>query len=340
MQYNNIPTGLLAGEAHNQRAQMATYQQIARLNQMQAAFPGYGYVPISQAGGMYNPNAGMAALTQDFSNLSVPGNAATFAMVAPAGSGMTSAVAVNPGSTGATSPYVIMRDGNFLVAVTQFATHEPFAASGPLPAVLGSFDPGSYLTTDRINAGRGFQQLPVTPEPRTHVPRVEVSTTESLGITNRKNFQSSFNEREQAASPETPPQTGHGQLDTSVVIARPENSPLVHYDYRTPSPGLMLPYEQAVMNQAARLHGLGLSKDFIKVTDDEIPMAITAVYDARGCRKTLEASLFNATGTTNVYIRGFAPETNDAILFKYASCFGNVATSKAMIDNQTGACKG
>ncbi|KAI9675924.1 MAG: hypothetical protein M1829_003162 [Trizodia sp. TS-e1964] len=58
-------------------------------------------------------------------------------------------------------------------------------------------------------------------------------------------------------------------------------------------------------------------------------------------RKTLEQSLRpEQYGCTNVYIRGFPPHVNDELLVAYASRFGRVLTSKAIIEAQTGLCKG
>jgi RNA recognition motif-containing protein len=72
-----------------------------------------------------------------------------------------------------------------------------------------------------------------------------------------------------------------------------------------------------------------------------IPKAVPAVFTPPGQMKSLEQSLENRIpGNRNVYIRGLHPTTDDELLFLFASRFGAVETSKAIIDTGTGACKG
>ena len=43
---------------------------------------------------------------------------------------------------------------------------------------------------------------------------------------------------------------------------------------------------------------------------------------------------------TNIYIRGLHPSTNDDDLLKIVAEFGNILSSKAIVDLKTGVCKG
>lgn len=45
-------------------------------------------------------------------------------------------------------------------------------------------------------------------------------------------------------------------------------------------------------------------------------------------------------GITNVYIRGFLPETTDEMLHAYAARFGKIERCKAIVDLDTSLCKG
>ena len=75
--------------------------------------------------------------------------------------------------------------------------------------------------------------------------------------------------------------------------------------------------------------------------DPAIPEAVPAVFTPPSHQKTLEQCLENRIqGNRNVYIRGLHPTTDDELLLKYASRFGKVEQSKAIIDTSTGACKG
>ncbi|KAL2267684.1 hypothetical protein VTJ83DRAFT_4961 [Remersonia thermophila] len=75
--------------------------------------------------------------------------------------------------------------------------------------------------------------------------------------------------------------------------------------------------------------------------DPPIPEAVPAVFTPPSHTKTLEQCLENRIqGNRNVYIRGLHPTTDDDLLHRYASRFGKVEQSKAIIDTATGACKG
>ncbi|KAK4178222.1 putative sporulation-specific protein 5 [Triangularia setosa] len=72
-----------------------------------------------------------------------------------------------------------------------------------------------------------------------------------------------------------------------------------------------------------------------------IPEAVPAVFTPPTHIKSIEQCLENRIhGNRNVYIRGLHPTTDDDLLHRYASRFGPVEQSKAIIDTATGACKG
>ncbi|KAH8700804.1 putative RNA binding protein MSSP-2 [Talaromyces proteolyticus] len=70
-----------------------------------------------------------------------------------------------------------------------------------------------------------------------------------------------------------------------------------------------------------------------------IPRAIPAMWTNQS-DLTLAKCLENREGITNVYIRGFPPETTDEMLHAYASRFGDIDRCKAILDLETGLCKG
>ncbi|KAK9324844.1 hypothetical protein V1517DRAFT_316481 [Lipomyces orientalis] len=74
------------------------------------------------------------------------------------------------------------------------------------------------------------------------------------------------------------------------------------------------------------------------VVDFPIPMAIAPPAGVTAF--SLEESLKNPRKTTNVYIRGLAPDITDDILITIVSRFGSLTTAKAMMDSSTGMCKG
>lgn len=68
-----------------------------------------------------------------------------------------------------------------------------------------------------------------------------------------------------------------------------------------------------------------------------IPRAIPAPSSPL---KPLDRALENQRGETNVYIRGLLPETTDEVLEGWGSRFGDIKSSKSIIDMNTGLCKG
>ncbi|KAJ5690811.1 hypothetical protein N7462_005203 [Penicillium macrosclerotiorum] len=73
--------------------------------------------------------------------------------------------------------------------------------------------------------------------------------------------------------------------------------------------------------------------------DPPIPRAVPAMW-TNPSELTLAKCLENREGITNVYIRGFLPETTDDMLHAYAARFGQIERCKAIVDLDTGLCKG
>jgi hypothetical protein len=107
--------------------------------------------------------------------------------------------------------------------------------------------------------------------------------------------------------------------------------------YTTPSPEqIVIPGHVAKPTPIADEEILALLKK-----EPVIPQAVPAVFTPATHIKSIEQCLENRiSGNRNVYIRGLHPTTDDDLLLKYASRFGKVEQSKAIIDTATGACKG
>ncbi|CAI7655172.1 unnamed protein product [Penicillium pancosmium] len=79
--------------------------------------------------------------------------------------------------------------------------------------------------------------------------------------------------------------------------------------------------------------------DALTQQDPAIPRAVPAMW-TNPSELTLAKCLENREGITNVYIRGFLPETTDDMLHAYAVRFGKIERCKAIVDLDTGLCKG
>lgn len=82
-------------------------------------------------------------------------------------------------------------------------------------------------------------------------------------------------------------------------------------------------------------------QDMEALTQQEpaIPRAVPAMW-TNPSELTLAKCLENREGITNVYIRGFLPETTDEMLHAYAARFGRIDRCKAIVDLDSGLCKG
>ena len=70
-----------------------------------------------------------------------------------------------------------------------------------------------------------------------------------------------------------------------------------------------------------------------------IPRAVPALWTNQE-ELSLAKCLQNPEGITNIYIRGFMPDTTDEDLEAWASRFGEIESCKAIIEQDTGKCKG
>ena len=151
-------------------------------------------------------------------------------------------------------------------------------------------------------------------------------------VTPRRDSVSS-NEQDQPGTPYTST-NGYG---TGIAVV--DRTPPDIYGHHTPSPtqlaGLYVPpqgikAQPPVSNPPASILAL-LAKE------PAIPRAIPAPSSPL---KPLDRALQNPGGETNVYIRGLQPETTDEILHAWGSRFGDIKSSKSIIDHNTGLCKG
>ncbi|KAF9635306.1 putative sporulation-specific protein 5 protein [Lasiodiplodia theobromae] len=106
----------------------------------------------------------------------------------------------------------------------------------------------------------------------------------------------------------------------------------------TPSPSHLGPFYVPQMNKApAQIASIPSDIQELLSKDPPIPRAIPAPSSPI---KPLDRSLENKNGETNVYIRGLLPETTDEMLHQWGMRFGDIQSSKSIIDVKTNQCKG
>ncbi|KAL1960537.1 hypothetical protein VTO42DRAFT_7116 [Malbranchea cinnamomea] len=122
------------------------------------------------------------------------------------------------------------------------------------------------------------------------------------------------------------------------MTGQPGYYPAAGQHDRTPMAGYLY---NATPYQMMRTPGGYALQDLDALVKQEpaIPRAVPAMW-TNPSELTLAKCLENREGITNVYIRGFLPETTDEMLHSYAARFGKIERCKAIVDLDTGLCKG
>lgn len=233
----------------------------------------------------------------------------------------------------ATAPgFIVGSEGQFVYA--SMAPSQPMNFNPTHDGHYHNFHmaPGSYGAP---YVGLPMPLMPFTPG-RNHIPqhRLDRGHSEVPSLENRRGSYSTTE-----STPATP---FYGAMSHREIA--PRVASLDRSAYTTPSP-------QQIVLANAQIDQHGKSSALTRVSDQalddmlkkspSIPKAVPAVFTPASQMKSVEQSLENRIpGNRNVYIRGLHPTTDDELLFKFASRFGEVETSKAIIDTGTGACKG
>lgn len=114
-------------------------------------------------------------------------------------------------------------------------------------------------------------------------------------------------------------------------------SPNGTYTTSTPSP-LHMMTQYGI--QVAKLPDTDVLPPRLQMIVSKEPSIPPAVPAPSSPLKPLDRALENIRGETNVYIRGLLPETSDAMLEDWGRRFGDIKSSKSIIDHSTGLCKG
>ncbi|KAL2133897.1 hypothetical protein VTI74DRAFT_1462 [Chaetomium olivicolor] len=209
------------------------------------------------------------------------------------------------------------------------AYEQPVAYQGySVPVHLGMAPESAYSfgVSGQYPVQSGFAPLPVPYHAMPYTPgRVASYADRSSEVPGLENRRGSYSTTE--STPATPFFGGASERGSASRVA------VFRSSYTTPSP------EQVVAPKASQ----PIDEDLLALLkeDPPIPEAVPAVFTPPSHTKSIEQCLENRIhGNRNVYIRGLHPTTDDELLHRYASRFGKVEQSKAIIDTSTGACKG
>jgi RNA recognition motif. (a.k.a. RRM, RBD, or RNP domain) len=118
---------------------------------------------------------------------------------------------------------------------------------------------------------------------------------------------------------------------------------MVGFPYATPSPpSIIQPYVAGPMQPMKcpdNKNYESVNLDILTQQQPAIPRAVPALWTNQE-DLSLAKCLQNPEGITNIYIRGFLPEVTDQDVHDYAARFGDIESCKAIVDMDTGKCKG
>jgi hypothetical protein len=143
--------------------------------------------------------------------------------------------------------------------------------------------------------------------------------------------------------PTTPGMGVNGHQDYYANVAGLDRAPMVSFPYATPSPpSIIQPYVAGPMQPmkcSDNKNYESVNLDILTQQPPAIPRAVPALWTNQE-DLSLAKCLQNPEGITNIYIRGFLPEVTDQNVHDYAARFGEIESCKAIIDMDTGKCKG
>ncbi|SMR61684.1 unnamed protein product [Zymoseptoria tritici ST99CH_3D1] len=287
------------------------------------------YVSRAQQGQGYGMqhNSGsdsMAALAHGFQGMNM--GAQTFA--AQAKNAMMSSGASNYGglSVATSMPATMYANAGQYVFPNNYATAQ--TAQSP-----GMYTPHASQYMQQLSYGNAYQQQhDNSPMSQNWTPTTAGANGEVPTLITPRRDSISSNENDQ---PTTPSYAGyHGYSHGGVAINR---SPSGVFTHSTPSPTSMVgAYGMPIAKQPEQVD----VSPRIKLLISREPIIPRAIPAPSSPLKPLDRALENQRGETNVYIRGLLPETTDELLEIWGSRFGDIKSSKSIIDLNTGLCKG
>lgn len=268
-------------------------------------------------GGAQNDNVPMNNIMNQFAGLQLPSNAA--------------AMAANQIPMHGQMFYT--PDGQLVYAPNMYsAPSMPSVTEGAYSSYPGAM---SYLPPAYHSYGvPNYPSVPYTPARAApyYTGGSDHLTKDVPGLENRRG---SYSTNESA--PNTPYYGALAQRDHGTHIAPLDRSPFGS----TPSPRDLALHAKVSKPLSYTSIPVGVDIQALLKQFPPIPPAVPAVFTPEENKRTLDQSLHNPIkGNRNVYIRGLHPNTNDETLALYATRFGKVETSKAIIDTATEACKG
>lgn len=273
--------------------------------------------------GMHHNPSDMAAIAHTFQGINLAGQ--TFAA-----QNKNTMMPATGGQFGGMAVPTTMASGMY-GAASQYVYPNGYGAAAATTQSPGMYTPHASQYMQQLNY-QGYQQQDNSPLSHNWTPTTAGATGEVPTLVTPRRDSVSSNENDQ---PATPSYAGYpGFVHGNVTINR---SPSGVFTHSTPSPTSMVgPYGMTAPKQLEQ-PDISPRLKLLMTQEPAIPRAIPAPSSPL---KPLDRALENQRGETNVYIRGLLPATTDEMLEAWGSRFGDIKSSKSIIDLNTGLCKG
>jgi hypothetical protein len=324
--------GLGCNNADGCTTQMSTMSDHNNQRQNGYARPNMGYGNVNNmyanqyagrgqgggAYGMHQTHSDMSALAHSFQGINIAGQpfaAQTKNAMMPTTAGQFNGIPVA---------------GTMQYAAGQYMYPNSYGAAATTQSP-GMYTPHASQYVQQLNY-QGYQQQDNSPISQNWTPTTAGATGDVPTLITPRRDSISSNENDQ---PATPSYAGYpGFVHGNVAINR---SPSGVFTHSTPSPTSMVgPYGMAAPKQPEQTD-ISPRLKLLMAQEPAIPRAIPAPSSPL---KPLDRALENQRGETNVYIRGLLPATTDEDLEAWGSRFGDIKSSKSIIDMNSGFCKG
>lgn len=190
--------------------------------------------------------------------------------------------------------------------------------------------PGLYTPISAQYLHHGYaQQHDNSPISQAWTPSHTTGEVPTLITPRRDSISSNEND-----APGTPSYSSYPYQPGVAIVNR---SPSGIYTHSTPSPSQMMNHYGMSVVKTPEARSLSTELHALVSKEPSIPPAIPAPSSPL---KPLDRALENVRGETNVYIRGLHPDTTDEMLETWGRRFGDIRSSKSIIDHGTGLCKG
>lgn len=210
--------------------------------------------------------------------------------------------------------------------------HLMYPGAHSYPTAVHQHNPGLYTPMAAQYIPHGYHQQDNSPMSQAWTPSHTTGEVPTLITPRRDSISSNEND-----APGTPSYAGYPTYHQVPGVAIVNRSPSGMYTQSSPSPTQVLAPYGMPLGKTAEHRSISPSLHTLVSKEPPIPQAIPAPSSPL---KPLDRALENIRGETNVYIRGLHPETTDEMLEGWGKRFGDVRSSKSIIDHSTGLCKG